>query len=238
MLLEEHPQRASLLLRAIEIHLQTSQVLLALPLAIQSIFGTAPEVVHLVAQALHVSFIAESPGSGLLGLCQLDFQDALLLLELASVVRLAIEEALQSAMQSITLGLNVVDLVDQRFTTATLSNGNVSLLQDLQRHGSLPFTHLFSAENFGAHKPSPQVYHGAANQLGLDPAQCTMVAAHLKDLKAAKSCGLRTIYVERELEEAWSADEVAKAKKDGFVDIWIDINTGGIIEVAKRLGIE
>lgn len=131
-----------------------------------------------------------------------------------------------------------LELLNRQFTTATLSNGNVSLLQDLQRHGSLPFTHLFSAENFGAYKPSPQVYHGAANQLGLDPAQCTMVAAHLKDLKAAKSCGLRTIYVERELEEAWSTDEVAKAKKDGFVDIWIDINTGGIIEVAKRLGIE
>lgn len=131
-----------------------------------------------------------------------------------------------------------LELLNRQFTTSTLSNGNLSLLQDLQRHGSLPFTHLIGAENFGAYKPSPKVYHGAANQLGLDPARCTLVAAHLKDLRAAKSCGFRTIYVERELEEASSVDEVARAKEDGFVDIWVDINTGGFFEVARRLGIE
>ncbi|KAJ5178901.1 hypothetical protein N7492_002111 [Penicillium capsulatum] len=131
-----------------------------------------------------------------------------------------------------------LELLNRKFITATLSNGNVSLLEDLQRRGSLPFTHLFSAENFGAYKPSPKVYYGAAYQLGLDPGQCTLVAAHLKDLQAAKGCGFRTIYVERELEEAWSAEEVAQARKDGFVDIWIDIKAGGFVEVARRLGIE
>jgi 2-haloacid dehalogenase len=131
-----------------------------------------------------------------------------------------------------------LDLLNKRFITSTLSNGNVTLLEDLQKHGSLPFTYLTSAENFGAYKPSPQVYNGAAKLLGLDPAQCAMVAAHLKDLQAAKSCGFQTIYVERHLEEAWSADEVERAKKDGFVDIWVDLNTGGFLEVARRLGIE
>jgi len=131
-----------------------------------------------------------------------------------------------------------LDLLNKKFITSTLSNGNVSLLEDLQKHGSLPFTHLTSAENFGAYKPSPLVYNGAAKLLGLDPAQCAMVAAHLSDLRAAKSCGFQTIYVERHLEEAWSADEVEQAKKDGFVDIWVDVNAGGFLEVARRLGIE
>jgi 2-haloacid dehalogenase len=130
-----------------------------------------------------------------------------------------------------------LDLLNKRFITSTLSNGNVTLLEDLKKHGSLPFTHLISAEDFGAYKPSPLVYNGAANLLGLESSQCAMVASHLKDLKAAKSCGFQTIYVERDLEEAWSADEVEQAKKDGFVDIWVDLNTGGFLEVARQLGL-
>lgn len=128
--------------------------------------------------------------------------------------------------------------LNKMFITSTLSNGNVSLLHDLAKHGSLPFAHLVSSENFGAYKPSPKVYLGAADRLELPPAQCALVAAHLGDLKAAKSCGFQTVYVERELEEAWSADQVAQAKMDGFVDIWIGLNTGGFLEVARRFGIE
>lgn len=128
-----------------------------------------------------------------------------------------------------------LELLNRQFTTSTLSNGNVSLLRDLQQHGSLPFMHIMSAEDFGAYKPSPKVYHGAAKRLGHDPSQCALVAAHLKDLQAAKNCGFQTIYVERELEEAWSAEQVAQAKADGFVDIWVEMDSGGFMEVARRL---
>ncbi|KAJ5660242.1 hypothetical protein N7507_006693 [Penicillium longicatenatum] len=131
-----------------------------------------------------------------------------------------------------------LDLLNTKFITSTLSNGNESLLKDLKQYGSLPFTQLVGAENFGAYKPSPIVYHGAANLLGRDSAQCTMVAAHLSDLKAAKGCGFRTVYVERESEEAWSTDRVAQAKEEGFVDIWVGLNESGILEVARRLGIK
>ncbi|KAF3392787.1 Glutathione S-transferase omega-like 2 [Penicillium rolfsii] len=113
-----------------------------------------------------------------------------------------------------------LELLNSRFVTSTLSNGNISLLQDLKEFGSLPFQHLMSSENFGAYKPSPKVYLGAAQLLGVKPEQCVMVAAHLKDLQAAKKCGFQTIYVEREKEEAWSGEQVVQAKKDGFVDIW------------------
>ncbi|KAJ5543002.1 Haloacid dehalogenase type II [Penicillium sp. DV-2018c] len=131
-----------------------------------------------------------------------------------------------------------LELLNRQFTTATLSNGNVSLLEDLQKVGSLPFKHLVSAENFAAYKPSPLVYNGAAKKFGLEPDQCGLVAAHLGDLKAARSCGFQTIYVERELEEGWSKEEAEKAKAEGWVDMWVDSQSPGFLEVARRFGIE
>ncbi|KAJ5788128.1 hypothetical protein N7457_003118 [Penicillium paradoxum] len=131
-----------------------------------------------------------------------------------------------------------LELLNRQFSTATLSNGNVSLLQDLQRYESLPFTDLVSAENFGTYKPSPLVYNGAAEKSGLEPGQCAMVAAHLSELKAAKTCGLQTIYVERQLEEAWSKEEAAKAKAEGWVDMWVDLKSNGFQKISRRFGLE
>ncbi|EXJ77895.1 2-haloacid dehalogenase [Capronia epimyces CBS 606.96] len=131
-------------------------------------------------------------------------------------------------------------LLNRKFQTATLSNGNTSLLSDLARHGSLPYTHIISAEDFGAYKPHPSVYLGAAKKLGLQPKECALVAAHLGDLKAAHGCGYQTIYIERPKEEAWSKDDVAKARASSWVDLWIDLNddVGGFLEVAKRFGLQ
>lgn len=131
-----------------------------------------------------------------------------------------------------------LELLNKKFITSTLSNGNVSLLQDLKVHGPLLFAHIISSEHFGVYKPSPKVYNGAAHRLGLDPSQCAMVATHLHDLKAAKSCGFQTIFVERKLEVTWSADQIDQAKADGFVDMWVSLDDGGFVEVARRFGIE
>ena len=131
-----------------------------------------------------------------------------------------------------------LEVLNRKFQTSTLSNGNHDLLRDLKSFGSLPFTHLTSAEDFGAYKPSPLVYKGAAKKYGFDPSQCAMVATHLKDLKAANECGLQTIFVERYLEEAWSPIDVAKAKAEGWVDMWVDADSGGFLEVARRFGID
>lgn len=128
--------------------------------------------------------------------------------------------------------------LNQKFITSTLSNGNVSLLEDLKSHGNLAFARLTSSEEFGAYKPSPQVYKGAAAALGLEPGEVGMVAAHLYDLKAAKSCGFqKAIYVERDQEEAFTPEQIEQAKKEGYVDIWVGIDDGGFPEVARRLGI-
>lgn len=127
-------------------------------------------------------------------------------------------------------------LLNSKFRTSTLSNGNVSLLEDLVQYGPLPFTDIVSAEHFGAYKPSPRVYLGAAEKLGFKPDQCALVAAHLKDLKASKGCGFGTIYVERVGEEFGNLQQ---AIDEGYVDLAVEIETSsdGFIEVARQLGI-
>ncbi|KAL1998777.1 hypothetical protein VTN02DRAFT_5588 [Thermoascus thermophilus] len=127
--------------------------------------------------------------------------------------------------------------LNTKFETCTLSNGNVSLLEDLLRHGPLPFAHVASSEQFGACKPSPLVYNRAAARFGLEPKDCALVAAHLDDVKAAKGCGFQTVYVERADEESLTEEQITEAKQGGWVDMWVDLNTGGFLEIARRFGI-
>jgi 2-haloacid dehalogenase len=122
------------------------------------------------------------------------------------------------------------------YWTCTLSNGNLSLLNDLKVYAKLEFTHVFSAEEFGSYKPNPAVYLGAAEKLGLPPNECGMVAAHLGDLKAAKGCGFQTVFVERPQEE--DAEKFEAAKKEGFVDVWVTSEEDGFLTAAEKLGIQ
>jgi 2-haloacid dehalogenase len=87
-----------------------------------------------------------------------------------------------------------------KYTLATLSNGNLSLLVAMARHGGLPWDAVLSAELFHHYKPDPEVYLGAARLLDVEPGELMMVAAHPSDLRAAAVCGLRTAYVRRPLE--------------------------------------
>lgn len=88
----------------------------------------------------------------------------------------------------------------RRFTIATLSNGNVSLLSDMARNAGLPWDVILSAEMFHHYKPDLEVYRGAAALLDAKPRETLMVAAHKDDLRAAKRAGLRTAFIRRPLE--------------------------------------
>lgn len=124
------------------------------------------------------------------------------------------------------------------FITSTLSNGNPSLLDDLQKHGNLGFKKLQSSADFKAYKPHPDVYTGAAKAMGLHPGEVAMVAAHLVDLKAARGCGFQTIYVERKREEDWGHDEEDYQDARSWVDMWVTEDENGFMEVARRFGCE
>lgn len=88
----------------------------------------------------------------------------------------------------------------EKYIICTLSNGNIRLLVDLAKFSNLPWDYIFSAENFRSYKPSPKTYLGVAELLNVNPDQVLMVAAHHDDLAGARSCGLRTAYIERPFE--------------------------------------
>lgn len=128
--------------------------------------------------------------------------------------------------------------LNTKFITSTLSNGNQSLLKDLNDHGNLGFKKLQSSGDFKAYKPHRTVYLGAANAMGVEPTDVAMVAAHLSDLQAARGLGFKTIYVERKDEEDWKPHQEEYKDAKTWVDMWIKEEENGFVEVARRLGIE
>lgn len=116
-----------------------------------------------------------------------------------------------------------------RFTVATLSNGNRSQQEALMRFTGLPFQRLLSAEDFKHYKPDPEVYLGAAAALGLAPGQVMMVAAHKPDLRAARAAGLRSAFVERALEKGPSG------RADRLPDAESDLQASDFIDLARQL---
>ncbi len=59
---------------------------------------------------------------------------------------------------------------------------------------------ILSAEVFKKYKPDPATYLGAAKVFDASPDEVMLVAAHNDDLAAARTCGLRTAYIERPME--------------------------------------
>lgn len=90
-----------------------------------------------------------------------------------------------------------LDRLRARFLTATLSNGNVSMLVDIAKYAHLTWDCVLSAELARHFKPDREVYLKAAELLDLKPGQILMVAAHFDDLEGAHAAGLRTAYVAR-----------------------------------------
>lgn len=84
-----------------------------------------------------------------------------------------------------------------RYALCPCSNGNIAIMADIGRRNDLRWHAILGAEVAGDFKPKPRVYLASAEALGLDPAQCMMVAAHSSDLTAAAAQGLRTGHVGR-----------------------------------------
>jgi 2-haloacid dehalogenase len=116
----------------------------------------------------------------------------------------------------------------ERFVLASLSNGNVALLVDMAKHGGLPWDAVLSAELFGHYKPDAEAYDGAARLLGLAPARVLMVAAHVGDLAAARTRGLRTAYVHR-------PHEFGPGPVPPVTDPEADLNVTSLTDLAARL---
>ncbi len=87
-----------------------------------------------------------------------------------------------------------------RYMICTLSNGNLGLLANMAKNAGLPWDCILSAEVFKNYKPDPETYLGVAKVFDLTPEKVMLVAAHHNDLAAARACGLKTAYIERQME--------------------------------------
>ncbi|KZT00880.1 haloacid dehalogenase [Laetiporus sulphureus 93-53] len=112
----------------------------------------------------------------------------------------------------------------------TLSNGNIRTLVDMAKYADLPWDVIFSSELLGSYKPNPKMYLGALHHLSLEPHQCAMVAAHIYDLRAAASHGMKTVFVRRP-QEPDAPDDVRSKADGGEVDVYAESFT----EVAELL---
>lgn len=118
----------------------------------------------------------------------------------------------------------------QRFTTCSLSNGNLGLLTNLAKNGSLVWDCLLSAEVFRAYKPDPATYLGVASVFDVKPEEVMLVAAHHDDLAAARQCGLRSAYIERPLEFGTARPKDVSPQADN------DMHAHNLIDLADQLG--
>ncbi|KAK7203071.1 haloacid dehalogenase type II [Myxozyma melibiosi] len=113
-------------------------------------------------------------------------------------------------------------LLKSKFIISTLSNGNVKLQVDMAKYAKLPWDLILAGDIFKIYKPSPKVYLGAVEMLQLKPENVLMVAAHIYDLQAAASLGLKTAYIDREGEDAGitvTPDQVDYYATD-FIDLY------------------
>jgi 2-haloacid dehalogenase len=116
------------------------------------------------------------------------------------------------------------------FIIAPLSNGNIGLMTDLAKHSALPWDCILGAELVRHYKPDREVYQSAADFLGLNVNAVMMVAAHLGDLRAAKSVGLRTAFVARPMEFG------PNGKPDLAPDASVDVSAKDFGDLASRIG--
>ena len=118
----------------------------------------------------------------------------------------------------------------RKFTIAPLSNGNVALLSNMAKQAGLPWDLILSAELAKHYKPDRETYLTAVDLLGLKPEEVMMVAAHLGDLNAARSFGLRTGFIHRP-KEYGPTRQADKANPGQF-----DVVSKDMLDLASQLG--
>lgn len=90
-------------------------------------------------------------------------------------------------------------MVDGGLRLATLTNGAAPLTALLLERAELTdlVERTLSVDDAGRWKPDRRPYLWAAEQMGVPPQECAMVAVHPWDLHGAAAAGLRTAYVDR-----------------------------------------
>jgi 2-haloalkanoic acid dehalogenase type II len=111
------------------------------------------------------------------------------------------------------------------------ANGSTRLHLDLTSSAKLSFNMLFSSELLGLYMPSPEAYYKVLELIGAKPEEVVKVAAHAWDIRGAKECGMKTVYVRRWTDDVEEDMELVKVEFDAFLDSMEDL-----LEVVTRLG--
>jgi 2-haloacid dehalogenase len=119
----------------------------------------------------------------------------------------------------------------KKFIIAPCSNGNIALMVNMAKRAGLPWDCILGAEIARAYKPMADAYLLSCRALGLRPANVVMVAAHNRDLKAAKANGLTTAFVARPREHGPGQTTDLEADKS-----CVDIAAKDFVELAGKLG--
>jgi len=118
----------------------------------------------------------------------------------------------------------------KKYVIAPLSNGNVALAANLAKFGGLPWDAILGAELVEHYKPDPEVYLSAPYYLDLKPEEVMMCAAHVYDLQAARTHGLRTGFIYRPNE--YGPAPADKANPGDF-----DVVVPSLVGLAQQLGV-
>jgi 2-haloacid dehalogenase len=97
------------------------------------------------------------------------------------------------------------DVLEQaRVTVGVLTNGGERATRKLLEGAGLEerVTEIVSVEEIELYKPHPAVYKHAAERIGVEPKNLTLIAAHAWDVAGAKAAGLNGIWIDR-VEREW-----------------------------------
>ena len=121
-------------------------------------------------------------------------------------------------------------LLKSKFIIGTHSNGNIALMVNMAKNGSLPWDVILGAEVVRQYKPMPETYDRCCEALGLQPSQVMMTDAHNSDLAAAQARGLKTAFIPRPEEDGieYGLDLEPTGNWDGVATNFVDL--------AKKMG--
>jgi 2-haloacid dehalogenase len=119
----------------------------------------------------------------------------------------------------------------KKYIISPMSNGNVALMVHLAKFAGLPWDVVLGSDLVRHYKPDREMYMSAPFYLDLKPEEVMMCAAHVGDLQAARSYGLRTGFIYRPNEYGGGPVGVPDKVKSGD----FDAVSGSIVDLAQQL---
>jgi 2-haloacid dehalogenase len=120
----------------------------------------------------------------------------------------------------------------EKYLISPMSNGNVALMTRLAKFGGLPWDVILGSDLVKHYKPDREMYLSAPFYLDLKPEEVMMCAAHVPDLQAALSHGLRTGFIYRPDEYGGGPVGVPDKAKPGDFDV-VSVS---MIHLAEQMG--